>query len=200
MRETIRHFLSIRDLSPNELKHILQRSQFYKKKRFRSPKPLHNQTLGLLFQKTSTRTRVSFEVGIGELGGTSLFLDQHSTQMERGETLIDTLRVMERYFHGLIIRNHDHLALTEATTNIGMPIFNGLSQAHHPTQVIADALTIIENKHRWKQSPRIAYLGEGNNIALSLIEICSRLQWPLTIASPKPYACPPNFLKNAIFD
>lgn len=202
MKKVSRHFLKVSDLFSFEIKKILKRSLFYKKNRLKAPKYLQNRTIGLLFQKSSTRTRVSFEVGIREMGGESLYLDQFSSQMGRGESLFDTLMVMDRYLYGMIIRNHDHQALVEVANLIEMPLINGLSESHHPAQGIADALTIKENvkKSNRNEAPRIAYLGEGNNVALSLIEICSRLHWPLIVASPKSYACPSIFLNNTLVD
>lgn len=204
----VRHFLKLSDISADELREILALALKLKKQRSnRTTLPpstlLSGKVLGLLFEKASTRTRVSFEVGIRELGGDSIFLSEQNIQTGRGETLQDTLLVLERYLGGIVVRNHDHRALVDASKYLHIPVFNGLSEQHHPCQAIADALTILEEL--WgsvvtpKSSPTLAYVGEGNNVMVSLIELCSMMKWPLRIATPKKYRGT-KLLKDIIFD
>ncbi|XP_060077781.1 ornithine carbamoyltransferase-like [Ylistrum balloti] len=190
-----RHFLKPSDFSYSEINQILKETLLFKKRRETiRKKTLTGKIIGLFFQKSSTRTRISFEVGIKELGGENIFLTRENTQVKRGESFSDTFRVLERYFHCLIIRNNDHDVLENLSKTSTIPIINGLSNRHHPCQVLADAFTI--NEHVAK--PKIAYVGDGNNVATSLIELCSLLKWPLRVTTPPSHACPKSVLKDCL--
>jgi ornithine carbamoyltransferase len=147
---------------------------------------LSGKTLGLFFEKPSTRTRVSFEAGMNQLGGQSIFLSVADIQMRRGETVADTARVLSRYLDGLVIRCHEHRTVEEWARNATIPVINGLTDLHHPCQVLSDLFTIREKKRRWK-GIKIAYVGDGNNVANSLIEGAAIMGLAISVACPQGY-------------
>lgn len=143
-------------------------------------------TLGLLFEKPSTRTRVSFEAGIAQLGGQSLFLSAAEIQLSRGESIADTARVLSRYLDGLVIRTYDQATVEEWAREATIPIINGLTDLCHPCQALSDLLTIREQKGRLK-GVKIAYVGDGNNVANSLIEGAAKMGMAISLACPTAY-------------
>lgn len=147
---------------------------------------LAGRTLGLLFQKASTRTRVSFEVGMNQLGGQALFLPIGDIQLSRGESVADTARVLSRYLDGLVIRTFDQAIVEEWARESTIPVINGLTDLHHPCQVLSDLLTIQEKKGRLK-GLRLAYVGDGNNMANSLIEAGAKVGMSVSLGCPKGY-------------
>lgn len=148
--------------------------------------PLAGATLGLLFEKPSTRTRVSFEAGMNQLGGQSLFLSASDIQLCRGETIADTARVLSRYVDGLVVRTFDHAIVEEWAQQATIPVINGLTDLHHPCQALSDLLTIHEKKGRLK-GLKCAYVGDGNNVANSLIEAAAKVGMAISVACPNGY-------------
>ena len=147
---------------------------------------LRGKTLGMLFDKSSTRTRLSFEVGIHQLGGTGIFLSRRDIQLGRGETVADTARVMSRYIDGLMIRTFEQDLIEEFAKYATIPVINGLTDLLHPCQVLSDIFTIIEKKGGY-EGLKIAYIGDGNNMTNSWINAAARLSFHLAIACPEGY-------------
>ena len=151
------------------------------------PHPLlQGKTLGLLFQKPSTRTRVSFEAGMNQLGGHALILPMADIQLSRGESVADTARVLSRYLDGIVIRTYDHATVEEWAREATMPVINGLTDLSHPCQALSDLLTIHEKKGRLK-GIKIAYVGDGNNVANSLIEAVAKMGMTIALGCPSGY-------------
>ena len=157
---------------------------------------LSDKTIALLFQKPSTRTRVSFEVAIRKLGGSSLFLSWHELQLSRGETVADTARVLERYVDGIIARVSEHEILVEMAENARVPVINALSNRFHPCQVLADLLTIWERFGRLK-GIKLAYVGDGTNVCNSLLLGCTKVGMDISVACPVGYEPDPEAVKWA---
>jgi len=147
---------------------------------------LQGKTLGLLFQKPSTRTRVSFEAGMNQLGGHALVLPMADIQLSRGESIADTARVLSRYLDGIVIRTYDHATVEEWAREATMPVINGLTDLSHPCQALSDLLTIREKKGRLK-GVKIAYVGDGNNVANSLIEAAAKMGMTIALGCPSGY-------------
>jgi ornithine carbamoyltransferase len=182
------HLLAVRDLSRDAVLALFKETAELKAMRRRalSAQRLSGKTLGLFFEKPSTRTRVSFEAGMNQLGGQSIFLSVADIQMRRGETVADTARVLSRYLDGLVIRCHEHRTVEEWARNATIPVINGLTDLHHPCQVLSDLFTIREKKRRWK-GIKIAYVGDGNNVANSLIEGAAIMGLAISVACPQGY-------------
>lgn len=149
--------------------------------------PLKGKTLGLLFEKPSTRTRVSFQAGMHQLGGHSLFLPMADIQLSRGETIADTAGVLSRYLDGIVIRTFDHATVEAWAQHATIPVINGLTDLCHPCQALSDLLTIQERKKKLK-GLKIAYIGDGNNVAHSLIEAAAKTGMAISLACPSGYA------------
>jgi len=147
---------------------------------------LEGKTLGLLFQKPSTRTRVSFEAGMNQLGGHALVLPMADIQLSRGESVADTARVLSRYLDGIVIRTYDHATVEEWAREATMPVINGLTDLSHPCQALSDLLTIQEKKGKLK-GIKIAYVGDGNNVANSLIEAAAKMGMTIGLGCPSGY-------------
>jgi ornithine carbamoyltransferase len=147
---------------------------------------LKGKTLGLLFQKPSTRTRVSFEAGMHQLGGHALVLPMADIQLSRGESVADTARVLSRYLDGIVIRTYDHTTVEEWAREATMPVINGLTDLSHPCQALSDLLTIKEKKGRLK-GIKVAYVGDGNNVANSLIEAAAKMGMTISLGCPSGY-------------
>lgn len=179
------HFLSLTDLSPAELNMLLDRAAEMKAGRWTGT-PLAGRTVGLLFAKSSTRTRVSFEVGIGQLGGHSIFLSPRDVQVGRGEPIGDTARVLSRYLDGLVIRWHEHAGLEEFARYSSVPVINGLTDRTHPCQVLADLLTMREALGG-VEGRSVAWIGDGNNMANAWLDAAAVLGFELRIACPEGY-------------
>jgi len=181
----VRHFLSLADWSSDEIRGLLALAGKVKKDPAEYRTALAGKTLGLIFQKSSTRTRVSFEVGMFQLGGHALFLSGSDMQLGRGETIPDTAKVLSRYLDGIMARVFGHadvVALTEGT----IPIINGLSDLLHPCQVLADLMVLEEHKGRL-EGLKLAYVGDGNNMAHSLINGCAKTGVVIRVAAPEGY-------------
>ena len=147
---------------------------------------LKGKTLGLLFQKPSTRTRVSFEAGMHQLGGHALVLPMADIQLSRGESVADTARVLSRYLDGIVVRTYDHATVEEWAREATMPVINGLTDLSHPCQALSDLLTIKEKKGKLK-GIKIAYVGDGNNVANSLIEAAAKMGMAIALGCPSGY-------------
>ncbi|MBI5203942.1 MAG: ornithine carbamoyltransferase [Nitrospirae bacterium] len=179
-----RDFLTLLDLSAEEISALLKRAIDMKSGIDANKCPLIGKSIGLLFEKASTRTRVSFEVGIYQLGAHPIYLNPNEIQLGRGETIPDTARALSRYLDAIVIRTFGHGLLAEFSAHSSVPVINGLSDLHHPCQALGDLMTILEKKGRLKDI-RVAYVGDGNNVANSLIEAASVTGMNLTIACPE---------------
>jgi ornithine carbamoyltransferase len=180
-----RHFLAIPDFSKAELLGLFDLAARMKRGDYRE-KPLAGKALGMIFAKSSTRTRVSFEVGAYQLGGHALFLSSRDIQLGRGEPIRDTARVLSRYLDGIMIRTYDHSDVEELARYASIPIINGLTDLLHPCQVLADLLTVRENLGGW-EGKVIAWVGDGNNMANSWINAAGSLGFELRLACPEGY-------------
>ncbi|MCX8027674.1 MAG: ornithine carbamoyltransferase [Thermodesulfovibrionales bacterium] len=190
-----RHFTTILDLTADEFMDIIDRSLAYKHRRYKNKKPLKNKSIGLFFEKPSTRTRVSFEVAIYELGGNTVNLNPKEMQIGRGETLQDTSRVLSRYLDGIVFRVLSHRTIQTFSECSTIPVINGLSDMYHPCQAIADMMTIKEFKGSLK-GIKLAYVGDGNNVANSLIQSCAYADIELVLACPEEYNPDSNVIEE----
>jgi ornithine carbamoyltransferase len=182
-------FLQLADFSTEEILHLLDVAQELKVKQKKGkPHPfLSGKVLGMIFEKSSTRTRVSFEVGMLQLGGHAIFLSSKDLQLGRGESISDTAKVLSRYVDGIMIRTFSHDSVEELAEHATVPVINGLTDLHHPTQVMADLLTILEHKGKLS-GLKMCYLGDGNNnMAHSLMEGAVKTGMHISIASPLDY-------------
>lgn len=190
-----RDFLTFWDLSTEECETILKRSRQYKSGVLESFQPLKGKTVGLLFEKTSTRTRLSFEVGVYQLGAFPIYIGPGTTQLARGETISDTARVLSRYLGAVVIRTFSQDKIVDFAQNSTVPVINGLTDTHHPCQVLADLMTIEERKGGLK-GIKLAYVGDGNNVANSLIEASARMGIRLAMACPEGYEPDPAVIER----
>lgn len=174
------------DLTAKEIGAVIKRAIQLKAGKDAGKCPLIGKSIGLLFEKASTRTRVSLQVGIYQLGAQALYMNPKEIQIGRGETVSDTARVLSRYLDAIIIRTVSHKTLEEFTSYASIPIINGLSDVHHPCQALADLMTIQEKKGSLSKI-QFAYVGDGNNVANSLIEAASRTGMKLLLACPREY-------------
>ncbi|MBI2344391.1 MAG: ornithine carbamoyltransferase [Deltaproteobacteria bacterium] len=186
-----RHVLTIEDCSRKEILALFERATVLKRET-RAGKPhltLAGKTLAMIFEKPSTRTRLSFEVGMFQLGGHAIHLASSTSQLERGETYSDTARVMSRYVDGILIRTFHQQSVVDMAQATTIPIINGLTDRSHPCQVLTDLFTVVENfgVERLLRDGKIAYVGDGNNMANSWIEAALVLGFPLAIATPQGY-------------
>ncbi len=186
----MKHFISLNDPTPGEILGLLDLADQLKAdvKAGRPHPILQGKTLGLIFAKSSTRTRVSFEVGMYQLGGHALFLSSQDIQLGRGESIADTAQVMSRYLDGIMIRTFAHQDVLDLARYGTIPIINGLTDLMHPCQVLADLQTIREHKGRL-QGLKMAYLGDGNNMAVSLLHGAAKVGMDIAVATPASYAC-----------
>jgi ornithine carbamoyltransferase len=191
-----RDFLTLRDITPQEMHMLLNRAQELKAGKDANKCPLIGKSIGLLFEKASTRTRVSLEVGMYQLGAQTIYMNPREIQMGRGETIRDTAKVLSRYLDAVIIRTFSHDTLEEFASHASIPVVNGLSDLHHPCQALGDLQTIIEKKGTLK-GICLAYVGDGNNVANSLIEAASLTGMNISLACPKGYDPDPDVLKRA---
>ncbi len=179
---------TLNDLTREELEQILKTSEVLKLQLLRGQEHplLKGKTLAMIFEKPSTRTRVSFEVGMWQLGGYALYLSANDLQLGRGETIGDTARTLSRYVHGIMARVFAHQTILDLIQHATVPVINGLSDFSHPCQGLADLFTIYEKKGRL-EGLKLAYVGDGNNVAHSLIEGCSKMGTNIVLACPKGY-------------
>ncbi len=193
----MRHFLTLSDFSKDELLEIINLSIKIKKqtKNKEFVPYLQKQTLGMIFEKSSTRTRVSFEVGIYQLGGIGLFLSSNDLQIGRGEPIKDTARVISRMVDMVMIRTFEHEKLEEFAKYSQVPVINGLTDSFHPVQLMADYLTMIEFGKA--DNPVCAYVGDGNNMAHSWLNLAAIMGFELRVATPKGYECEKEVVAKA---
>jgi ornithine carbamoyltransferase len=189
-----KHFLDIDALDAKTLRAIIDDAAAIKRKRGKISKGLaEGAVLAMIFEKPSTRTRVSFEVAMHELGGNSVVLDQQDMQLGRGETIADTARVLSRYVDAIMLRTGPHATLTELAAHAGVPVINGLTCRSHPCQVMADVMTFEELKGPIK-GRTIAWIGDANNVATSWVHAAAQFGFRLKVAAPKDFAPSPELL------
>src|SRR4028119_1802637 len=186
-----RHFLDLSDLSQAEIRHVLEAGSALKAKRRRgeraTERPLEGKVLAMVFDKPSTRTRVSFDVGMRELGGETLMLTGSEMQLGRGETIADTARVLPRSVDAIMIRPLDHEMVLELAQHATVPVINGLTKMTHPCQIMADVLTFEEHRGPLK-GRTVAWTGDANNVLASWIHAAARFDFTLRVASPPELA------------
>ncbi len=189
----MRHFLNLSDAGGNAIAAMINDAQDRKAARASWPKgrvdtdaPLAGHVLALIFEKNSTRTRVSFDMAIRQLGGTSIVMDSGGMQLGRGESVADTARVLSRYVDAIMIRTDDHAKVEELAAHATVPVINGLTDLSHPCQILADLLTLIEGR---KPLPglEVAWLGDGNNVLNSLVEAAGLMKFNVRIGCPAGY-------------
>jgi ornithine carbamoyltransferase len=191
----IRHFLALSDYGADELAALLDRAARLKSGEDRSQ--LTGKSLAMIFRKSSTRTRVSFEVGMTQLGGHALFLSDRDSQIGRGETVYDTAKVLSGYVDGIIIRTFEHSEVEELAQHATVPVINALTDLLHPCQVMADLQTVIEEFGPDLRARKVAWIGDGNNMANSWINAARRLGFELSLACPEGYDPDPEVLAQA---
>ncbi|MCK9478238.1 MAG: ornithine carbamoyltransferase [Firmicutes bacterium] len=197
----MKHLLKISDLTADEFLYLLDFSQKLKKQnKEKTPHPLlAGKTLGMIFNKSSTRTRVSFETGMYQLGGYPMFLSASDIQLGRGESVYDTANVLSRYLDGIMIRTYKQSDVEDLAVFGNIPVINGLTDEHHPCQALADLLTIYEHIGALK-GKKLAYVGDGNNVAHSLAEGCAKAGMVFSVANPKGYECNESIIEQAKHD
>ena len=194
----MRHFLTLADFSKAELTEMIELARKIKKqsKEKKFVPYLQHKTLGMIFEKSSTRTRVSFEVGIYQLGGVGLFLSGNDLQLGRGEPLKDTSRVISSMVDMVMIRTFEQTKLEEFAAYSKVPVINGLTDSYHPVQLMTDYLTMIEfNK---ADNPVVAYVGDGNNMTHSWLYLAAKFGFELRVATPVGYECDTEIVKRAL--
>ncbi|MEE4147785.1 ornithine carbamoyltransferase [Pseudomonas viridiflava] len=193
-----RHFLSMMDYTPDELLGLIRRGVELKDLRNRGVlfEPLKNRVLGMIFEKSSTRTRLSFEAGMIQLGGQAIFLSHRDTQLGRGEPIADSAKVMSRMLDAVMIRTYAHSNLVEFAANSRVPVINGLSDDLHPCQLLADMQTFLEHRGSIK-GKTVAWIGDGNNMCNSYIEAAIRFDFHLRVSCPLGYEPNPEFMALA---
>lgn len=193
-----RHFLTLLDYSPEELRALLARAIDLKNllKNGNSHTPLKNKTLAMIFEKSSTRTRVSFETGMVQLGGHALFLSPRDTQFGRGEPIEDSARVLSRMVDGVMIRTFKHENVEKFAAHSTVPVINGLTDLYHPCQLLADMQTWFEHRGDIKGAI-VAWIGDGNNMCHSYINAATQLGFQLNIACPETYSPNADIVKQA---
>ena len=194
-------FISIHDLSTEEVQLLDLAADLKQKQKAGIPHPyLQGKTLGMIFEKASTRTRVSFETGIYQLGGQGLFLSGHDLQICRGEPIKDTARVLSRYVDGIMIRTFAHDTVLELAEYADVPVINTLTDLLHPCQAMADMMTAIEYKGLDLKGKKLTFIGDGNNMAHSLMFACAKLGLHFAFAGPKGYEPNPQIIAQAEAD
>lgn len=198
-----RHFLNLGDAGGDDIAAMLNDAIDRKAARAGLPKgapdadaPLKGRVLALVFEKNSTRTRVSFDIAMRQLGGTVLLLDSASSQLGRGETIADTARVLSRMVDGIMLRTDDHAKIEEMAAHAAVPVINGLTDQSHPCQIVADLLTVIEHG---KSLPglEVAWFGDGNNVLHSILEAAGLFKFNVRVATPVGYEPEPAFVELA---
>ena len=194
-----RHFLTLLDVSPDELRALLERGREFKRLRGRPehPRPLLKKSIALVMEKASTRTRISFEVGVHELGGHALPLAGRDLQIGRDEPLEDTARVLSGYVHGVVLRTFGHERIETIAASSSIPIINALTDKFHPCQLLADLLTILEHRAQGLDGLSVAWIGDGNNMAHSWILAAAQLGFELRLACPDGYRPAADVLEKA---
>ncbi|HEX2123351.1 MAG TPA: ornithine carbamoyltransferase [Thermoanaerobaculia bacterium] len=190
-------FIEIHDYTADEVRELFELAADIKKKPGRYARELEGQTLAMIFEKSSTRTRVSFEAGMFQLGGHALFLSARDIQLGRGEPITDTARVLSRYVSGIMARTFAHKTVTDLAAYSTVPVINGLTDRSHPCQAMTDYFTAWEHFGGELQGRRIAYIGDGNNMAHSLMYGAPKVGMDIAVASPAGYAPDPAVVAEA---
>lgn len=190
-----RHLLSLRDWGGEELAEIIGHAVRLKEGRSREARPLAGRILGMIFRKSSTRTRVSFEAAMLGAGGHAIVLDAAGSQIGRGESAADTARVLSRYVDGLMVRTYEHSELEEFAEYSSVPVINGLTDLLHPCQLLADVMTMKEQFGANLHGVPVAWIGDGNNMAHSWIHAAGRFGFPLRLACPEGYDPDPTIVE-----
>ena len=193
----MRHFLTLKDFTKDEILEMITLAQQIKTetKAKKFVPYMEKQTLGMIFEKSSTRTRVSFETGIYQLGGIGLFLSSNDIQLGRGEPMKDTARVISRMVDMVMIRTFEQSNIEEFAHYSKVPVINGLTDSYHPVQLMTDYLTILECGIK---TPVVAYVGDGNNMTHSWLMLSAKLGFELRVATPKGYECDPKIVEEAL--
>lgn len=193
-----RDFLTLLDFTPDELQRLIRRAIELKAMRLRGelPQIFQGKTLAMVFEKSSTRTRVSFETAMAQMGGHALFLSPRDTQMGRGEPVGDTARVLSGMVEAIMIRNHDHALVEELAREASIPVINGLTDRFHPCQLLADVQTFVEHRGEIRGAT-VAWIGDGNNVCHSYILAALQFGFELRIAAPQGYQPDPDLLTQA---
>lgn len=191
----MKHFLDLSDIPAHELARIIEQAKLWKSGH--DSLPLKGKALAMIFEKSSTRTRVSFERAVQQLGGEAIILSSSDMQMGRGETVSDTAKVLSRYCDAIMIRTFGHEVLTELAQQATVPVINGLTDRSHPCQVMADVLTFEEHRGPIKRQ-KLAYLGDGNNMAHSLMEAAQKFDFSLTVATPEELKPSSDFMNENV--
>ncbi len=196
MATSPRHFLDLAGHDSAYLRHLLELTGRLKAGEL-AGRPLEGRTLAMIFRKSSTRTRVSTEVGMAQLGGHALMISDRESQMGRGETVADTARVLSRYVDGILIRTFGHDEVVELAREASVPVINGLTDLLHPCQVMADLFTAVEEFGEDPGALRVAWIGDGNNMANSWLNAARRFGFSLRLACPPEYGPDPEILARA---
>lgn len=195
--QRVRNFLEIGDLTPQELDSIVATALKWRKQGYPKTNPLKGKNVALVFQKPSTRTRVSFQSAISKLGGNSMYLGWSELQLGRGESVEDTGKVLGRYVDCIVARVFSHGDLLELGKNGRVPVVNALSDRHHPCQALADIMTVYMYSKKPYQS-KIAFVGDGNNVCVSLMQACASVGIDISVATPSRYRPPEEEVKKAM--
>lgn len=197
----MKHFISIHDITTEEFHALLDLAIRLKKetKAGIAHPILKGKSLGMIFTKSSTRTRISFEVGMYQLGGHPLYLNANDMQLGRGESIYDTANVMSRFVDGIMIRTFAHQDVLDLAKYGTVPVINALTDYLHPCQAMADLMTVYEHKGKL-EGLKLAYVGDGNNVAHSLLYACAKAGMHMSMATPKGYACAEEVVENAKAD
>ena len=199
MKDRPRHYLTVFDLEKDRLLRIILRAMELKRRQQEGIpyRPAAGRVLGMLFEKPSTRTRISFEAAMFQLGGSVSFMASRDLQLKRGEPLKDTARVLSRYLDCLVVRTYGQEIVDELASWSAIPVINGLTDQHHPCQILSDIMTVMEFKGRQLSDLKIAWVGDGNNMAHSWIQAASRLGFTLVLACPDGYLPDEQILADA---
>ncbi|EMA6341478.1 ornithine carbamoyltransferase [Bacillus cytotoxicus] len=190
-----KHVLTLEELTQEEIISLIEFA-IYLKKNKHAPF-LKGKILGLIFDKQSTRTRVSFEAGMVQLGGHGMFLSGKEMQLGRGESIADTAKVLSRYIDGIMIRTFSHADVEELAKEASIPVINGLTDDHHPCQALADLMTIYEEVHTFK-GIKLAYIGDGNNVCHSLLVASAKVGMDMAVATPRGYEPNGRMIQKAL--
>lgn len=192
-----KHFLTLMDLNPDELQSLIARAIELKAMQHAGEiyEPLKNKVLGMVFEKSSTRTRVSFETGMIQFGGQAIFLSPHDTQLGRGEPIEDSARVLSRMLDGIMIRTYEHEKIELFAQHATVPVINALTDMYHPCQLLADMQTLIEHRGS-TQGKTVVWVGDGNNMCHSYMNAARQFDFNLKIAAPEGYSPDASLLKE----
>jgi len=196
----MKHLVCLKDWTSEEITDVLDladKLKYENKNRISHNHYLRGKTLGMIFSKSSTRTRVSFEVGMHQLGGYALFLSSADIQIGRGESIYDTAKTLSRYLDGIMIRTFSQKDVEDLASYGDIPVINGLTDELHPCQILADLMTIREKKGKLK-GLKLCYVGDGNNVAHSLLIGCAKTGMDISVATPEEYSCMDKYVDIAL--